>query len=189
MMWGLPTTVEVGGEDYAIRSDFRVILDIFEMLENPDLNAADRAEGILKMFYVSPDAIPPQHLQEAVDRFTWFQNGGQAPRQDGGKKLIDWAQDYPLILPPINKAFGKDLREIPYDVEHNTGGVHWWTFLGAYNDIGDCVFSQVVRIREKKAKGKNLEKEEKAWYQRNRDIVDIRQRYSEEDNAILREWI
>ena len=189
MMWGLPTTVEVGGEDYAIRSDFRVILDIFEMLEDPNLNATDHAEGILKMFYVSPEAIPPQYLQEAVDRFTWFQNGGQAPRQEGGKKLIDWAQDYPLILPPINKSFGKDLREIPYDVEHNTGGVHWWTFLGAYNDIGDCVFSQVVRIREKKAKGKNLEKEEKAWYQRNRDIVDIRQRYSEEDNAILREWI
>ena len=40
-----------------------------------------------------------------------------------------------------------------------------------------------------KSEGKNLEKEEKAWYQRNRDIVDIRQRYSEEDNAILREWI
>ena len=159
------------------------------MLEDPNLNATDRAEGILKMFYVSPEAIPPQHLQEAVDRFTWFQNGGQAPRQEGGKKLIDWAQDYPLILPPINKAFGKDLREIPYDVEHNTGGVHWWTFLGAYNDIGDCVFSQVVRIREKKAKGKNLEKEERTWYQRNRDIVDIRQRYSEAENALLREWI
>ena len=37
-MWGLPTVVEVGGENYAIRSDFRVILDIFEMLEDPDLD-------------------------------------------------------------------------------------------------------------------------------------------------------
>lgn len=188
MMWGLPTTVEIGGESYAIRSDFRVILDIFEMLEDPELDAADRAEGILKMFYISPESIPPHRLQEAVDRFTWFQNGGQTPGKDGGKKLIDWAQDYPLILSPINKAFGRDLREIPYDVKHNTGGVHWWTFLGAYNDIGDCVFSQVVRIRDKKANGKSLEKEERVWYQKNRDIVDIHRKYSEAENAIISEW-
>ena len=77
MNWGLPTSVEIGGESYEIRTDFRVILDIFVMLSDPDLSGTDRAEGILQMFYVSPEDIPPQHLQEAVDRFTWFQNGGK----------------------------------------------------------------------------------------------------------------
>ena len=69
MNWGLPTSVEIGGESYEIRTDFRVILDIFVMLSDPDLSGTDRAEGILQMFYVSPEDIPPQHLQEAVDRF------------------------------------------------------------------------------------------------------------------------
>ena len=54
MNWGLPTSVEIGGESYEIRTDFRVILDIFVMLSDPDLSGADRAEGILQMFYVSP---------------------------------------------------------------------------------------------------------------------------------------
>ena len=80
MNWGLPTSVEIGGESYEIRTDFRVILDIFVMLSDPDLSGTDRAEGILQMFYVSPEDIPPQHLQEAVDRFTWFQNGGTGAR-------------------------------------------------------------------------------------------------------------
>ena len=118
MNWGLPTSVEIGGESYEIRTDFRVILDIFVMLSDPDLSGTDRAEGILAMFYVAPESIPPQHLQEAVDRFTWFQNGGQ--EQQNGKKqprLVDWERDYPLIVPPINRIFGRDIREVPYDTD------------------------------------------------------------------------
>lgn len=49
MNWGLPTSVEIGGESYEIRTDFRVILDIFVMLSDPDLSGTDRAEGILQM--------------------------------------------------------------------------------------------------------------------------------------------
>lgn len=112
MNWGLPTSVEIGGESYEIRTDFRVILDIFVMLSDPDLSGTDRAEGILQMFYVSPEDIPPQHLQEAVDAFSWFQNGGQEPDKRKSPKLVDWEQDYPLILPPINRIFGRDIREI-----------------------------------------------------------------------------
>lgn len=55
MNWGLPVSVEIGGVSYEIRTDFRVILDIFVMLSDPDLSGTDRAEGILQMFYVSPE--------------------------------------------------------------------------------------------------------------------------------------
>lgn len=58
MNWGLPTSVEIGGESYEIRTDFRVILDIFVMLSDPDLSGTDRAEGILQRFYVSPEDMP-----------------------------------------------------------------------------------------------------------------------------------
>lgn len=189
MNWGLPTSVEIGGESYEIRTDFRVILDIFVMLSDPDLSGTDRAEGILQMFYVSPEDIPPQHLQEAVDRFTWFQNGGQETDKKKSPKLVDWEQDYPLILPPINRVFGQDIRGIPYDAETNTGGVHWWTFLGAYNDLGDCTFAQVVRIRDKKTRGKTLEKDEREWYRRNSDLVNIKNKLSQEEETTISTWL
>jgi len=159
------------------------------MLSDPDLSGTDRAEGILQMFYVSPEDIPPQHLQEAVDRFTWFQNGGKEQDKKKSPKLVDWEQDYPLILPPINRVFGQDIRGIPYDAETNTGGVHWWTFLGAYNDLGDCTFAQVVRIRDKKARGKTLEKDEREWYRRNSDLVNIKNKLSQEEETTISTWL
>ena len=36
-MFSLPTTVTVAGTEYPVRTDFRVILEIFVMLEDPDL--------------------------------------------------------------------------------------------------------------------------------------------------------
>lgn len=189
MNWGLPTTVEIEGEQHEIRTDFRVILDIFEMLDDPNFDGYDRAEGILKMFYVAPEKISPKHKQEAVDLFTWFQNGGDVREQKNPVKLVDWAQDYSMIIGAVNKSFQQDVRGVPYDRDNNAGGLHWWTFLAAYNNIGDCTFAHVVQLRDKKARCKPLSKEEKEWYRRNRDIVDIKGKYSDAENAIISQWI
>ena len=77
-----------------------------------------------------------------------------------------------------------------YDIETNTGGLHWWTFLSAYMEIGgDCLFSQIVSIRDKKARGKKLEKYEKDWLRRNSDLVEFKVKYSDEENELAREWM
>ena len=57
MRYSLPKTVELGGVEYAIRSDYREILDILEMLADPELDNADKAEAMIEMFYVvgNPD--------------------------------------------------------------------------------------------------------------------------------------
>jgi hypothetical protein len=36
-MFSLPTTATVAGTEYPVRTDFRVILEIFAMPEDPDL--------------------------------------------------------------------------------------------------------------------------------------------------------
>ena len=41
-MFSLPTTVTVAGTEYPIRTDFRVILEIFVMQEDPDLSDTER---------------------------------------------------------------------------------------------------------------------------------------------------
>ena len=62
--------------------------------------------------------------------------------------------------------------------------------MSAYLEItGDCLFAQIVSIREKKARGKPLDKSDRDFYNRNRDIVDIKTRYTDEENEVLRDWI
>ena len=72
-MFDLPTSVTVSGCEYPIRTDFRVILEIFVMLDDPDLTDADKTAALLRMFYVrreaSPDGNQPDDIEEALEPF------------------------------------------------------------------------------------------------------------------------
>lgn len=187
MGYGLPKSVNIGGEDFSIRYDYRVILDIFEAINDPDLNDEDRALAVLQMFYPDFDRI--EDYDAAIRECLKFINGGK--EEETGKKqpqLVCWEQDFPHIVAPVNRVLGEEIRAVEYDIEMNTGGLHWWTFLSAYYEIGDCLFAQIVRIREKKAKGKKLDKSEQEFYKKNRDIIDIKRHYTEAEDDIIKAW-
>lgn len=187
MGYGLPKSVNIGGEDFSIRYDYRVILDIFEAINDPDLNDEDRALAVLQMFYPDFDRI--EDHDAAIRECLKFINGGK--EEETGKKqpqLVCWEQDFPHIVAPVNRVLGEEIRAVEYDIEMNTGGLHWWTFLSAYYEIGDCLFAQIVRIREKKAKGKKLDKSEQEFYKKNRDIIDIKRHYTEAEDDIIKAW-
>ena len=177
----------VGGEELAIRYDFRVILEIITMLNDPGLDKADKAEALLTMFYVDPEAVT--NPKEAIEECFAFIDMGEHTNKKS-PRLMDWEQDFNYIISPINRVLGQEVRAIEYDIETNTGGLHWWTFLSAYMEIGgDCLFSQIVSIRDKKARGKKLEKYEKDWLRRNSDLVEFKVKYSDEENELAREWM
>lgn len=61
--------------------------------------------------------------------------------------------------------------------------------MAAYQEIGDCLFAQVVRIRNKRNKGKKLDKAEQEFYRKNRDIIDIKVRYSKAEEEFFAQWL
>lgn len=187
MEYGLPKSVNIGGEEFAIRYDFRVILDIFEALNDPELSDQDRALAALSMFYPDVDTLPD--YEAAIRAMFRLINGGS--EEAGGqkqKKLVAWEQDFPYIVAPVNRVLGYETRAVAYDPETNTGGVHWWTFLSGYTEIGDCLFAQIVGIRSKKAKNKKLDKSEQEFYRKNRDIVDIKVNYTQAEDDLVKVW-
>lgn len=192
MIYDLPKSVNVGGAAYEIRTDYRAILDILNAIDDPELNDRDKARVMLEIFYFSPDcsAIPSEHIQEAIDKCAWFIDCGEESHKDHIKtpKVMDWEQDYPYIVAPINRVTGHDIRGIPYNPETNEGGMHWWTFISAYYEIGDCTFAQIVRIRKMIAMGKKLDKSDKEWYRQNRNLVDFKVKYTEAEKDILKQW-
>lgn len=181
MIYGLPKTVEVNGAVYNIRSDYRAILDIIIVLSDPDLTNNERAEAALTIFYPEFDEISPYNYQEAIEKILWFINCGDESKQEKQPKMMDWEQDFHLIVSPINRVLGVEIRSVEY--------LHWWSFISAYQEIGDCLFAQVVGIRQKKAKGKKLDKSDQEFYRKNRNLVDFKQKYTEQDNDILDMWL
>ena len=175
-MFDLPETVIIDGRDYPVRTDYRVILEIFVMLNDPDLTDGDKVESLMQMFYVER----PSDTKVAMDAFSSFID----PRPKKTSKrpsLVDWEMDFDLIAAGVNHVLGQECRSLPY--------LHWRTFLGAYMEISpDSLFSHVVSIRSILKAGKKLEKWEQAWYRKNRDLVDLPQKYSDKEKALLEEW-
>lgn len=165
-----------------IRWDYRAALDVCVALSDPEFSNEDRALALLQILYPDWEEISPQDLQEAVTKGLWFLNGGsdEEPTRKA-PKLMDWEQDFQMIVSPINRVIGREIRE--------PTPLHWWTFLSAYYEIGDCLFAQVVRIREKKARGKQLDKAEREWYRNNRELVDFKTTYTQAEQDLLEQFI
>lgn len=184
--WEFPTSLNVGGVDYEIRTDYRVVLDLFTALSDPDLTdeneqmtAYMQSRVMMEIMFPDYDSIPMEHLEEALRKVSEFIDMGIS--DDRKKpKTMDWEQDAPIIIPAINKVLNREIRAESY--------MHWWTFLGAYMEIGESLFSNVVHIRQKKAKGKKLEKYEQEFYNENKSLIDfnkVEKRSKEEKDALM----
>lgn len=174
--WELPTSIDIDGTSFKIRTDYRVILDILAMCQDSDLPEEAKAQGVLEILYEDYEKIlslDKEHLKEALSKANAFIDCGM--KDDGTKKprLMDWEGDAPILVPAINAVAGKEVRAEPY--------IHWWTFMGWYMEIHEGLFSQVLSIRQKKSKGKKLEKHEMEFYRSNRNMIDLGRKKSEKE--------
>lgn len=186
--WDFPTSLNVGGVDYEIRTDYRVVLDLFAALSDPELTDLDeqmtsymQSQVIMQIMFPDCDNIPHEHWQEALNKVSEFIDMG-ITEDSKNPKTMDWEQDAPILIPAINRVLNCEIRAQKY--------IHWWTFLGAYMEIGESLFSNVIHIRQKKATGKKLEKWEQDFYKENKSLIDFKQkdRRSSEEKEELRDY-
>ena len=170
--WKLPESVEIGGTEYQLNTDFRDVLEIMTYLNDPDTPRFLRWQIAVALFYEGD--IPLDHLQEAMEYLAAFISCGE---NDGksGPKLLDWEQDARVIISDVNKVAGTEIRSLPY--------LHWWTFLSYFQTIGEGQLSTIVSIRDKLRRGKKLEKWEQEYYRENKSRVEFKQKYSAEELA------
>ena len=170
--WSLPTSATIGGVVYQIHADFRDILNIFRYLDDPDRPEYIRWRIAIALFYEVE--IPQEYFQEAMEYLADFIACGNRDSKPG-PKLLDWEQDAQVIVADVNKVAGSEIRSVPF--------LHWWTFVSYFNAIGEGQLSTLVSIRDKLRRGKPLEKWEKEYYRKNKEIVDLKTRYSAEELA------
>lgn len=170
MLGRLPKSLKVNGKDYAIRPDFRNILDIFMAMEDDELTDQEKGYIFLKRMYVNLEDIPKEDIEEAYRQaLSFIQFDSHDTKKESKTKLMDWERDETMIFPAINKAAGCEVRELPY--------LHWHTFMGYFQSIDpECLFGTVLSIRQKKAKGKKLEKWEKEFERNNHELCALKPR-------------
>ena len=196
MMWSLPISVEIDGKEYAIRNrcDYRVVLDVISALNDEELEMEHRAECALFIFYgndeldteykVLKSFETKKNVQVALDEMVKIINlGKEIEREEYKPQLMDWEYDFTQIAPPVSRVLGYSVR----DIKNYT---HYYDFIGAYMEIGsECSFSNIVLIRDKRLKGKKLEKWEQEFYRENRKLIDLpRKLTAEEEEFLNSDW-
>lgn len=179
MIGYLPKQLNINGTDRTIRSDFRTALLIFQAYNDVELSDYEKNQIMLECLYEDFESIPGEDYQEASEKAVFFLDGGNSADENSNhqqaKKVMDWEQDERIIFSAINKVAGYEVREKEY--------LHWWTFLGFFNEIGEGLFSTIINIRTKLNKRKQLDKGEREFYGENKKLIDIKVRYTADEQA------
>ena len=180
MITDLPYTLTVDGEEKEIYCDFRDVILVCNAFNDPDLSQSEKNRVMLEMIYVD-NWWEFKDIDGAIKQAIWLIDWGKEYKEkENGPRIMDWEQDFPYIIAPINRVIGHEVRSDKH--------LHWWTFLSAYMEIGECTFSNIVHIRDMKHRGKKMDAADKEWYMRNRDLVDLKTKYTTADEEMLKKW-
>lgn len=184
MMWDLPTEIQIGEQIYHItnKCDYRVVLDVIIALNDEEMTTEEKVICGLLLFY---DELTREnirfcpHLEQLQKEMFCIINGGEEEEQtqETKPKLMDWEHDFPVLVAPINRVLGYEIRSVDY--------LHWFSLLSAYYEIGECTFSTIVSIRSKRAKGKKLDKWEEEYIREHRKMVELPQKLTAEEEEFL----
>ena len=178
MTWGLPTELVVDGKRFAIRSDFRAVLDALDALQDTALPEQARCLAFLQIFYPDWQHLPDAN--EALRLAMEFVNLGQPVPSDQPHRpaLVHWDTDVQLIAPAVDKVLGYSCRQCAY--------LHWWDFFGAFQNIGEGLFASVVNIRNKRVRGKKLDAAEREFARENAGLIGPVSRFTPEEEEFFK---
>ena len=127
----LPVSVEIDGQEYAIRTDFRISIQ-FELLMAEEVPLIEKYTAALEMYY---EEIP-ENISEALEAVFWFYNSDKQQQEINSRsaqgvkrseKLYSFAYDDQYIYAAFMEQYGMDLNAVPY--------LHWWKFQALFHGL------------------------------------------------------
>lgn len=168
----LPVTVQIGEEFYAINSDFRVTIAFEILMQDPDIEDAQKAKKALELYY----PIIPHDLDAAVDQIMWFYQGGKKYRQeqarrsgaldpDDTQRIYSFEHDDDYIYAAFLSQYHIDLQKVPY--------MHWWKFRAMFHSLrSDMKISEIMGYRSMEINEK-MTPEQRDYYQKMKNLYAL----------------
>lgn len=169
--------VEVNGEKYKIRTNFRNSILFELMMQDSNLSSTKKVKKGLALYY----PIIPNDLSAAVDTALWFYRCGKeettaqkrmAARR-GKTQIYSFKHDAGLIYAAFRRAYDIDLQDIQY--------MHWWKFRFLFNSLPkDCEFVRAMEYRSIDINDK-MPKEQKDFYKKMKRLYALPLSKAEDD--------
>ena len=130
----LPDSICENGSIFYINTDFRIILRILRLMQDPEVLNADKHRIFLRLFFREK---PPNDPYKA---FEWFFSCGN-PADGSGDRDFDFEQDAQEIYSAFMQVYRIDLLDCP--------GIHWWKFNALLSGAFACdtALSNKIRLR------------------------------------------
>ncbi|MBQ3038206.1 MAG: hypothetical protein IJD30_03400 [Clostridia bacterium] len=130
----LPDSVFASGSEYKINTDFRVWIQISEIIANESLSEYDRLLSVLILAFKSK--IPDNPIDAIKALMIFFSKGGE---KGTSRPVIDFRVDEGLIYAAFMQQYGIDLYK---------ADLHWWKFRELLNALGeDCMLTRIIGYR------------------------------------------
>jgi len=114
----LPRSVEVGGVEYQVQTDFRQALEYFRSLDDLDSDQTQKTLIGLRVFF--GDQIRRDHVDGLVLKLKWFLNCGKPESKPSNEeKVFDLLEDSGRIYAAFLQVYQINLRKVR---------LHWWVF-------------------------------------------------------------
>lgn len=158
-----PTSLEIDGYEYELNTSWIVGYKSMCALEDNELTEEEKFFVIYELLFNNDK--PPLTENTASLIMEYLGGGGFNYNSNSNvkqKNYFKWSVDYSLIFQGIAKVLGYSPRA--------NEELHWWDFLLAFGEVGECMFSNIVRLREGSEKN-TLSKEEKKWIQLNSGYI------------------
>ena len=145
---------------YNIDTDFQTGIQISQCMVDEEFSVRDRI--LMATVLLFPEAHPTDY-KELLDSINWFLNGWREKiefKQQGNGRKAEKKKEAPSMDFDIDQWRIYAAFLLQYRINLNTERLHFWVFMGLLANLEECVFTNVVKIREQKINPK-MSKEEK----------------------------
>lgn len=155
----LPHSVEIGGLEVEIKSDFKTSIKFAETLRDNELEENEKVNKALFLYYPILENTTDNssehdkqlfihikdNLQEAISKMLWFYRCGEEAEESkqGEEKqvkvIFSYSHDYKAMVSDFKREYNTNLLEET---------LHWWTFKTFFNGLSKkSEISERMRIR------------------------------------------